>query len=76
LYNQKKIFFMKKLELNQMENIKGEGCALSAALFLGATISLVTLTAATGGLLTVVAVGGFVGSSVDFVRSCKSTLSY
>ena len=62
---------MKKLELNQMEGIKGEGCALSAALFVGSFVGLVSLTAATGGLATAFAVGSFVGSSVDFIQSCK-----
>lgn len=67
---------MKKLELNQIEQIQGEGCALSAALFVGSFIGLAGLTAATGGLLTAVAVGSFVGSSVDFVQSCKNTLRH
>jgi hypothetical protein len=62
---------MKKLEISQMENLRGEGCALSAALFVGSFIALAGLTAATGGLLTAVTVGSFVGSSVDFVQSCK-----
>ncbi|WP_281231707.1 hypothetical protein [Flavobacterium gelatinilyticum] len=61
---------MKKMELNQMESIEAGGCALSAALFAGSFIGLVSITAATGGFLTAVAVGSFVGSSVDFVQSC------
>jgi hypothetical protein len=66
---------MKKLDLNQMEGLEGGGCALSAALFAGSFIGLITITAATSGLLTAVAVGGFVGSSVDFVQSCGKSSS-
>ena len=62
---------MKTLELNRMESIEAGGCALSAALFVGSFIALASLTAATGGLLTAVTVGSFVGSSVDFVQSCR-----
>ena len=58
------------MEFNKMESIQGGGCALSAALFVGSFIGLVSITAATSGFLTFVAVGSFVGSSVDFVQSC------
>jgi len=67
---------MKTLELKQMELINGGGCALSAALFVGSFIALASITVATSGLLTAVAVGSFVGSSVDFVDSCGDAFEY
>lgn len=46
-------------------------CGLAVVGFVGAFISLATLTAATGGLGVGLAVVGYCGASVSLVRSCR-----
>ena len=65
---------MKKMELNQMENLEGGlfGSCASASVGLGiAFLGLATLTAASGGLATGVAVGGFIWASGEWGAACK-----
>jgi hypothetical protein len=65
---------MKKLELNQMENLHGggfwNGCGGATVGLVFAFAGLATLTAASGGLATGIAVGGWLAASSAWGATC------